>query len=83
MLQDKDNFKAIMSQHSCNYTKEGRNDNCSNILGSSNYIKQLKQQQYAQICRNKHYKQSHLYKCEAQVTIFSWDITAYILLQLE
>lgn len=63
MLQDRDNFKGIISQHSCNCIKEERKDNCSNILTSSNYIKQLKQQQHAQVHRNKHYKQRQLYKC--------------------
>jgi len=46
-------------------------------------IKQLKQQQRAQLHRNKCYKQRQLYKCGVQVTIFSQDVIAHTLLQLD
>lgn len=58
--------------------KEGRKGNCSNKLASPNYIKQLKQQQHAQLHRNKYYKQRQLYKHEAEATILSCDITTDI-----
>lgn len=83
MLYDKDHLKGIISQRSCNYTKEGRKGNCSNKLASSKYIKQLKQQQHVQVHRNKYYEKRQLYKCEAEVIILSRDFTSYLLLQLE
>lgn len=46
-------------------------------------MKQLKQQQRAQLPRNKYYKYRQLYKCEVQVTVLRWDVTADILLQLD
>lgn len=69
MPYDKRCFKGIISQHSCHYTKEG--NAIVPINEHLQIIKQLKQQQYAQLHRNKCYKQIQLYKCGVQATILS------------